>query len=217
MIYGTAKIPIIAAALLWLSVAWAQQTSFDWLIVPGERVGPITQSTSDAILAVIFGSENVAPVDVNLGEGFSAPGTVVYPDDASRRLEIVWTDSSRTIPREIRLAGNSSIWRTAEGISLGTTLKDIERLNGFPFNLVGFAFDYSGTITDCGRGRLTILGCADATGRIQDRKIGLRLKPSVEKQAQTEYQQLLGDSVFSSGHPSMQILNPTVYQMLVFL
>jgi hypothetical protein len=215
MAHSALRIAVIAATSLWVCGGSAQRVLSDWLIVPGERVGPITESTSEAMLASLFGSDNIEPVDVHLGEGFTEPGTAVYPDVASRRLEVVWLDDDRTVPKEVRLTGDSSNWRTTEGISLGSTLKEIERLNGFPFRLVGFAFDYGGTITDCGRGRLAMLGCTDADDILQGRTIVLRLGPSAEARVLPEYRQVIGDRVFSSGHPAMQSLNPGVYQMIV--
>lgn len=210
-----------AAAFTAMSVvmcaASAQQRDIDWLIVPGQRVGPITEATSEVSLRALFGAENVDPVMIDLGEGFSAPGTVVYPSDESRRLEVVWSDSSRSSPKEVRMSGESSIWSTAEGISLGSTLREIERLNGFPFSLAGFAFDYGGTITSCGRGRLAILGCGDAADAAQARRIVLRLTPGAEASALPEYRRVIGERVFSSGHPAMQALDPHVYQMIVYL
>jgi hypothetical protein len=188
-----------------------QQPDADWLIVPGERVGAITAETSEAALHALFASEQIRRTDVHLGEGTTAPGTVIFPDDAERRIEIVWSDSARAAPKEIRLSGGSSRWRTAEGLSLGSTLKEIERLNRFPFRLVGFAFDYAGTIVDCGRGRLTMLGCPE------NRRLIVRLAPDSGTRDQPEYRQVLGDRVFSSGHPAMQSLNPRVYQMVVEL
>ena len=208
---------VLSTVLLMLSGASAQQAPSDWLIVPGDRVGPITKSTSEAMLESVFGSENVELIDVHVGEGFSEPGTAVYPGDTTRRLEVVWSDVSRTSAKEVRLTGETSRWATAEGISLGSTLKEIERLNGFPFRLVGFAFDYSGTIVDCGRGRLMVVGCSDADGVIQGRRIVLRLRPGPEERAFLEYRQVIGDRIFSSGHPAMQALNPSVYQMVVLL
>ena len=210
---------VSALVAILCAAAHSQQPERDWLIVPGERVGPIGAETSDAALAALFGPDNVRPVDVQLGEGFTAPGTAVYPDDPARRIEIVWSDGTRTTPKEIRLTGASSVWRTREGISLGSTLREIERLNGYPFKLAGFAFDAAGTIVDCGRGRLTMLGCtgADADRGRQPRQLVVRLMPEVAWVAAPEYRQVIGDRIFSSGHPAMQALDPRVYQMIVLV
>jgi hypothetical protein len=110
------------------------------------------------------------------------------------------------------------VWQTAEGISLGSTLREIEHLNGFPFKLTGFAFDYAGTIIDCGRGLLTMVGCSvadDFKRAQQDRLVVIRLRPEVTATGAPEYRQVQGDRPFSSGHPAMQALNPRVYQMIV--
>lgn len=208
---------LASCGFLYLTATHAQQVSMDWLIVPGERVGPITPTTSEKLLETFFGPENVERTDMYVGEGFTEPGSAVYPRDASRRIEVVWTDDARTTPREVRLTGNSTNWSTREGISLGSTLKEIEHLNGWPFRLVGFAFDYGGTITGCGHGRLRMLGCVDRDGTIQGRLVILRLAPSAEGRALPQYREVIGDKDFSSGHPAMQTLNPSVYQMIVFL
>src|SRR5262245_37520260 len=140
---------VFAFVALFSAGSSSQQPEQDWRVAPGSRVGPITAQTSDAALEALFGPDNVQRADVYLGEGFTAPGTVVYPNDATRRLEVVWSDIARTTPKEVRLTGDSSVWQTAEGISLGSTLREIERLNGSPFKLAGFAFDCAGTIVDC--------------------------------------------------------------------
>jgi len=67
-----------ACALLYLNAAPAQGTPPDWLIVAHQRIGPITATTSEAMLKTLFGKENVEPV-VLTGEGFSEPGDAVYP------------------------------------------------------------------------------------------------------------------------------------------
>lgn len=209
---------VFAFAALFNTAGHSQQPEQDWLVVPGKRVGAVTAQTSDASLEALFGPDNVQRIDVYLGEGFTAPGTAIYPNDPMRRLEVVWSDGARTKPKEVRLTGDSSVWQTAEGISLGSTLREIERLNGFPFKLAGFAFDYAGTIVDCGRGLLTMLGCSGADDfkrAQQDRLVVIRLRPDVTATGTPEYRQVRGDRLFSSGHPAMQALNPRVYQMIV--
>jgi hypothetical protein len=209
---------MLAIAALFGTVSHSQQLAADWRVVPGSRVGAITARTSDAALEALFGAANVQKTDVYLGEGFTAPGTVVYPNNPTRRLEIVWRDSARTAPKEVRLTGESSMWQTVEGISLGSTLREIERLNGWPFKLAGFAFDYVGTIVDCGRGRLAMLGCSgESASSPRRRLLVIRLRPGDDAARAPEYRQVMGDRVFSSGHPAMQALEPRVYQMIVSL
>lgn len=48
---------LLAACLLGCGHAVvAQPATTDWLIVPGERVGPINAATSEAMLVALFGA-----------------------------------------------------------------------------------------------------------------------------------------------------------------
>jgi hypothetical protein len=86
-------------------------------------------------------------LDIELGEGETERGTVLFPDDPTRRLEIVWKDPERKRrPKPIQISSGKSLWQTIRGISLGTTLQ--EQRNGRGFLLAGFAWDYSGTLQD---------------------------------------------------------------------
>ena len=200
-------IPIILAIVGFAGNA--QDHPVDWVILPGERVGPINSSTTESDLRTIFGDEVVIPVDVILGEGFTVPGTAVYPESPEARFEVVWRSSKRISPKEVRITGTTSKWETHEGISLGTTLMQLEALNGYPFRLAGFDFDYGGTVVDCGKGRLAYLGCGSS-----DRKLIVRFS-SDQRPPSPEYRQVIGDRVFSSGHPAMQAVNPAIYQLIV--
>ena len=59
--YFTIYLSIVVAALFWLSITWAAQDTHDWLIIPGERLGPITRTTSETMLTAIFGAQNTEP------------------------------------------------------------------------------------------------------------------------------------------------------------
>jgi len=198
----------------------ARSQSLDWLIVPGERVGPLTASTSETMLAEAIGRDNVQRVDVYLGEGFTAPGTAVYPDDPHRQFEIIWRDDTRAAPKEVRLRGRSSAWHTREGLTLGSRLKEIERLNGRPFRLRGFGWDGGGGIVDSDRGRLKMLDWAapkDSQTVPELRLLFIRLKTDESAFALPQYGQVQGERAFSSGHAAMQEINPYVFLMSVVL
>ncbi len=79
---------------------------------------------------------------------------MIFPRDKARRIEVLWIDEKRRRnPSEIR-TGVDSTWRTAHGIRRGMTLGEIEALNGRPFRLYGFGFDYGGTTLDWNGGAL---------------------------------------------------------------
>jgi len=84
-------------------------------------------------------------------------------------------------------------------------LKEIERINGKVFDLAGFGWDYSGTIYDFNGGKLDYL---------KKNGLFLRLSPKIESSQTPDYSKTLGDRNFQSSNPSMQKLNPTVYQII---
>ena len=122
------------------------------LIVAGQSVGPITARFTRADLVKTFGAANVKNASIYRGEGESVPGTVVFDKDPKRRMEITWTKAKKV--GDITISGQSSVWHTAEGITLGTTLAELQRLNGKPFKFSGFDWDYGGLIQSWEGGKL---------------------------------------------------------------
>jgi hypothetical protein len=153
-----------------------------------------------------FGDSTVVRVRVELGEGETTPGTVLFPSDSLRRAEIIWRDTlNRRSPGRIVLRGNRSQWQASRGISLGTTLQELERLNGKSFILAGFGWDYAGVVTDWQGGTLD----SALAG------ITLYLDPGAAQHQTAAYAQVLGDRDYSSSLPAMQQLNPKVTQIFV--
>src|SRR5215217_6701264 len=52
-----------------------------WQIIPGRSAGPLTATSSEADLEKRYGTSAVKPVRIELGEGESTPGTVLFPGD----------------------------------------------------------------------------------------------------------------------------------------
>jgi hypothetical protein len=181
-------------------------TSSPWLIVPGKSAGALKPTSSEADLERQYGKDAVTPTRIELGEGETAPGTVLFSKDSSRRAEIVWHDTiSRSRPARLILRGQRSEWTVAPGISLGTSLQELERINGRPFTLAGFGWDYAGVITEWGGGTL-------------DRALAgvkLYVDPGPEQYQSPAYSQVLGDRDYSSSLAPMQQLNPRVGQIFV--
>jgi hypothetical protein len=177
-----------------------------WQIVPGHSAGVLTPTSSQADLEQHYGKAAIAQTRIELGEGETAPGTVLFPADSLRRLEIVWHDTvTLSRPERIILRGSRSQWTLGPGISLGTTLQDLERLNGRAFTLAGFGWDYAGVITDWKSGALdsTLTGAK------------LYLDPGPDQYQSPAYSQVMGDRDYSSSLPPMQQLNPRVGQIFV--
>jgi hypothetical protein len=172
--------------------------------------GPFTPDLTEQRLIEIYGAANVRTGDVYVGEGFSEPGAVVFPDSSSDRIEIVWSNGEkRAMPRFVRVNSKSSNWKTTDLITIGSDLKSIERINGRPFRLFGFGWDYSGSVASWAGGRLE-----------REETAGCRVRMAMRPPGGAEgwpavWQQVLGDREFSSGHPAMKQLNPQVYQLVL--
>jgi hypothetical protein len=116
--------------------------------------GPFAKGVTHARLVKAFGKRNVAIERVGIGEGEMQTASVIFPHDKTRRIEILWIDEKRRRnPSEIR-TGIESTWRTGQGIRRGMSLGEVEALNGRPFELWGFGFDYGGTSLDWKGGAL---------------------------------------------------------------
>lgn len=164
---------------------------------------PVDAST--ASLVARFGRDQVTTEIIELGEGFTQRGTVVFAGDPRRRVEIFWQDSvAERFPEKVTVRGDTSDWITPNGITLGTSLQSLERVNGRPFHLAGFAFDYSGAITDWAGGRLgpSPAAACDLHGGVDPRED----TPANRRRANM----LQGDSDFMSNQPDMHALNPRV-------
>jgi hypothetical protein len=178
----------------------------DWQVNPRSGSGPLTPEGSEVELRERYGPTAVESARIELGEGETTPGTVLYPGDSVRRVEIVWKDTvSHRRPARVIIRGTQSKWQVGQGISLGTSLQELERLNGRPFVLAGFGWDYAGVVTDWKGGGLdsTLAG------------VKLYLDPGPAQQQSAAYSQVLGDRDYSSDLPAMQKLNPKVGQIFV--
>src|ERR1700733_1179820 len=66
----------------------------DGLVVPGVRVGPVTRTSTETSLMKLLGKDAVKQ-DIVLDDGESQPALVIYKNDPTRQLEIVW---NRDVP-----------------------------------------------------------------------------------------------------------------------
>ncbi|HZS53091.1 MAG TPA: hypothetical protein VFA65_01705 [Bryobacteraceae bacterium] len=184
----------------------------DWLIVPGKRVGPITAAATHADLAKIFGAKNIQDDEIVTSDMGSEDGTRVFGDQPEISLAIFWlTEAANSHIRRIRFCPSLVMphkcrWHTAEGISLGTSLKELERLNGHAFEVNGFDWGFGGLIVSWHGGRLEKLtsSCGGLNVRL-DPQPG---QPSGERSRLLDLVE--GDEDFDSSEAAMQALNPIV-------
>jgi hypothetical protein len=104
------------------------------------------------------------------------------------------------------LQGEKSLWQLPRGVTLGTSLHDLEQWNGRPFILAGFGWDYSGAVLSWNGGALdSSLGTSTK----------LYLAPPPSQNGDSLHAQAMGDRPFSSSSHPMRTINPKVYRIRV--
>jgi hypothetical protein len=179
-------------------------TLSETLIIPGERVGPVTANTTRQDLAELFGEANLTDEDVNIGEGFTEPATRVNLEP-EKSFTVVWADTSRTQPVEVRNFGKA--WQTPQGIGVGTPLSQLQEKLG-EFQLYGFAWDYGGTV---------VLEGTELAQYEDSLILRLQTAPDAAEKSPDDFQAVAGDGTFSSTNPHLQTLDVEVGETIVRL
>lgn len=179
-----------------------------WLIPPDGSSGRITKTTSETDLIQAFGKGQVVSGSYYVGEDIEIPGTILYPDEPTKRLELTWKDKQlNRVPEQVHIYGEKSLWHTTKGITLGTSLNELELLNGRPFKLIGFDIDYQGTVMSWNGGLLE-------SDFKTNHHITIRLKPPLNTNATPEELASLGGTEFTSDNATMKKANPRVYEIV---
>ncbi len=174
-------------------------TITDWTCAPMQQVGPIKANFSEADIISYFGAGNVKRQNIGLGEGETAPGTIVWPN-SKNKLIIKWREGQEYKQIEkIRIDGQGAEWKTKEGIGVGTSLEELVRINGKHFKFFGFDWDYAGLTTDWENGAI-------------NKKLAVYLTPSNPEAA---FPHLLGDKLFQSNHPKAADANLKVTSLVI--
>jgi hypothetical protein len=113
----------------------------DWLIVPGERVGPVTAKSTEASLRAAFGSDAVVARSIQIDKTVQVPGLEIYSSRPGESLAVVWPrkEQNQWWPLLVipcyGTAQADCRWRTASGVRTGLPVAELEKLNGRPFLL----------------------------------------------------------------------------------
>lgn len=134
------KLCFAVAALLLLAAPALAQDAGDRTFAPG-RVGAIVSGTKPADLARIYGAGNVKYLKIGY-EGGESPGAHIFPGTPDY-LEVVFDDDEKRIASVSILGRN---WVNRSGLRKGTSLPQLERINGGPFKFQGFGADEGGLV-----------------------------------------------------------------------
>lgn len=168
--------------------------------------GQFAKDSSHLKLAIKYDSRNITFGEVDGPDGSKIPGSILFPGDPKRRLEVIWAkDAGRSETSVIAINGKSQ-WSAPKGMKLGLPLAALEKANGRPFKLSGFDADGSAGIAGWEGGALGAIpgGC----------KIGMRLAadPKVPKEARAA---VTGDKEILSSDAGVRALKPMVVEILI--
>ena len=157
-------------------------------------------------LAMKYDSRNVTYGQVDGPEGSKIPGSILFPNDPKRRLEVLWAnEAARSDPSVIAINGKSQ-WSAPKGMKLGLPIAALEKANGKPFKLSGFDKDGFTSVAGWDGGALSTLpgGC----------KMGMRLHVNT-KAPEEARKAVTGDKELSSNDAGVKAVKPTVIEILV--
>jgi hypothetical protein len=168
--------------------------------------GVFAKDSTHLKLAIKYDSRNITFGEVDGPDGSKIPGTILYPSDPRRRLEVLWAnEASRSQTSVIAINGKSQ-WIAPKGMKLGLPLAALEKANGKPFKISGFGKDGVAEITGWEDGALSKLpgGC----------KMGMRLTADAKASADAR-SAVAGDKELLSNDASVRAIKPTVMEILI--
>lgn len=181
--------------------------------------GPFAKDATEETLKAAFGADNVVYKTVPGPEGTETNASVIYPNDPSKMVTVNWWDEEkRALPSNISVsfapkddaASAADYWATAiawssvQGVKIGATIEEIQTLNGKPFKISGFEWDYGGFAVNWDGGKLE-------TPEGSDCHLMVRFTPSAESTPEGA----MGDQELSSDNKDVLAAKPRVSEFAV--
>jgi hypothetical protein len=171
-----------------------------------ECAGPFGPESSEAFLAELFGGGNVVAETIDGPEGTTLDATLVFPGDPARRLVVLWQDEERRARPAAIIVRDDSGWIGPGGVRLGSALAEVEAVNGAPFSVLGFGWDYGGA-------------AGFPAGALSDIPGGCIMSLSFDldwsKEFGPEFDAIMGDQQLGSDNPLLRKAAPTVSEIAV--
>ncbi len=163
----------------------------DNTIVLGKRVGLIKPGMTATDIERAYGKQNLKLQKIPGAEGEEIDGAKLFAD-SDRELVIVWDpdNDKKQVVFDVRVVGTA--WKFENGLKAGMTVEEVEKINGKPFKIAGFEWDYG--------------GYANFDGGKLSGKASIRFNPSTENVP--EY--LSGDKQLSSTDKQLRAAKPLV-------
>jgi len=175
----------------------AEPSAKDTTIVIGKRVGAITHGMTILGLRTLYGAKNVKAAQLDGPEGTTLDGIRLFPG-TDRELELIYNqEGDEKIVTDVVVVG--SAWTFECGLKVGMSIEEVERINGKPFKVAGFDWDYG--------------GFANFEGGKLERGVSVRFYPTAEQVSE----KLSGDVQIKSTDKLLRAAKPVVQERITVM
>jgi hypothetical protein len=166
-------------------------------IVIGQRVGAITHGATLLSLRTLYGAKNVKAAELPGPEGTTLEGIRMF-EGTDRELELIYDqEGEEKIVTDVVVIG--SAWKFECGLRVGMSLEEVEKINGGPFQVMGFDWDYG--------------GFANFEGGKLERGVSVRFYPTAERVSE----KLSGDVQIKSTDADLKAAKPVVQERIMVM
>ena len=159
--------------------------------------GVFGRDSSEALLKQTYGADNVVTGMVPGAEGEEMLATTVFPNDPDKTLQFGWMDDET---REgLGFVDLPPSIDGPHGVHVGMSVADVLAINGQPFNIGGFWWDYGG-YAQIDQGALAN---ADDAGCF----LSLRFSPADEYPADLDVSAVSGEVTVPTDEPLLEKLD----------
>lgn len=183
------------AALVAIPARAAEKDNF--VIAPGRSFGPIKKGTTLAQLERLYGKANirVRTVQPPHGDFQKQRAAVIFPGTKDEAVAFLKERTSRVERVVIEKAGGR--WRSQEGLRVGTTLAELEKILGGPFPITPYGQDGGGAVGEVRNNALA-------------RHLYIRLTYGEKQLPAADEKVMFGEKPFRSDHPAARRAGLTV-------
>ena len=162
--------------------------------------GVFGPDSSEALLIETYGADNVVTGQVPGAEGMEALATTVFPNDPEKSMQFGWIDDeTRQGLGYVYLPPSID---GPHGIHVGMTVAEVLAINGKPFSIGGFWWDYGG-YAQIDQG--TLVNADDATCFLS-----LRFSPADDYQPDLDTTSVSGEVSIPTDEPLLEKLDTRV-------
>lgn len=200
---NTLKVESYPPSKIDASLVKTEMSDTKWTILPGQRVGEITKTTTFAKLKQVYHDNDVKNKRVSLGSRSFFTST--FFENEPNEFIVFWNDT--TTQKDlvmVKITGNGGEWQTTTGIKIGSTLDYLLAVNGKDFYFLGFNNNvYDGVHN----------GKVDWNGGKGGNYLGVQLMYDSMANAREAFPKFQNLQEFPTNHPDTKSLGLTVKSM----